>query len=196
MSALAQIIDTQGDPPALLFKDASAKVAASVPLDSDHHVLLLDMKISGPANTAYVVNATGKSSKRSVSAVNLATLKVDRVIELGESEKLKLSMSRDGHRLFCYQPREEDKKEGSAPSVAVIDTASNEVIGRFELLRNPHLRLPDAKFIGTGLFSNTDGSFVVLGVDGYQHANAGAKWHRFVVFPVQSPSSAFVLDPG
>jgi DNA-binding beta-propeller fold protein YncE len=192
--ALPQNIDTQLDPPSVVFKDSTGTVVTSIPVDKHYVSLDLTMKVSIVAKMAYVLNAEGKSSKRSVSAVNLTTLRVDRVIDVGEGGKVKLLISRDGHRLLCYRVSGAVEKGSGSGTVVAIDTASNEVIGRLELVHNPHVALPDAKSIGSIVSATSDGGFVFLVVTGY--GRRGPDWERLVVFPVNSPNSAFVVDPG
>lgn len=189
--ASSQNIDTTLDPPSVMFKDSTGKVVISVPVDKHYAALDLNMKVVLNANMAYIVNASGKSPERSISAVNLTTLRVDRVITLGQRERVKLLVSRDGHRLFCYKPSEEIKKGGGSNTVIVIDTASNEVISKLEV---SHLDLPEAKNIGSVVSTTSDGRFVFLVAEGCCH-RGGPSWQRLIVFPVQSPDSAFVVDP-
>ncbi len=191
----AQIINTEHKPPSLVFKNADGKVETTIALDTDHAALVLNLKISTLTRTAYVLNATGKSSERSISAVSLRTLQVDHVIDLGPGKNTKMLVSRDGRRLFCYKHTEHADEAGAADSVVVIDTASNSVIRKVGLMHNPHIDLPDAEFIDAGLFATSDGKYIALGVDGFHRSNAGPTWARVVIVPIESPDSAFVINP-
>ena len=117
------------------------------------------------------------------------------MIDIGPGTNTKMTLSRDGHRLFCYKHPERAEEAGDANTIVVIDTSSNSVIRKIGLIHNPHIELPDAKSIETGVLPTTDGTHFIVGVSGFHHANAGAIWQRIVVVPVDAPDSALVLDP-
>jgi YVTN family beta-propeller protein len=223
--AFPQTIETEEKPPSVVFKDAAGAVVTSIPVDTDphrndegligHRVPVVTMKVSTASNTAYVLNAAGKSRERSLSAVNLATQRVDRVIKVGAGEHVELLMSQDGHRLFCYTRSKEflwgkPWLEGENPYLAsehvqkssgtniitVINTTSNEVVATYDLLRDPAVALPKAKFIDTFLSATNDGERVIVRVNGFAHFWDRLTWQRITVFSVQSPNPVVMIDPG
>lgn len=209
--AYAQTIETQRKPPSVVFKDAAGTVVTSIPLDTKHRVPIVEMKVSVVSNTAYVLTASGKSKERSLSAVNLDTQRVDRVISIGEGNEVELQMSPDGRRLFSqtfknvYEGNgrlaiEHFQKRGGAGSViTAIDTSSNQVIGSYDLLNNSSAALPKSRFIETFFSVTADGEWILAKVDGFEGRvvrTGSPSWVRLLVFSVNSPNSVLMLDPG
>lgn len=219
--AFTQTIETEEKPPSVVFKDAAGTVVTSIPVDArreetggftKHRMPTVTMEISTASNTAYVLNAAGKSKERSLSAVNLATRRLDRAIKVGVGEHVELLMSQDGHRLFCYT--RSGVLEGENPLIArylasghvqkssgssiitAINTTSNEVLGTYDLLHNPGVDLPKAKFIETFLSATSDGGRIIVRVSGFAHFLDRLSWQRLAVFSVQSPNSVVIIDPG
>jgi hypothetical protein len=209
-SGFCQTIETQRKPPAVVFEDESGKVVSSVPVDTKQHIPIVEVKVSVPANTAYVLNSSGKSKDRSLSAVNLTTQHVDRVLGIGEGKQVELVLSPDGRRLFAYTLKDVIDKNGrlawehmqksdhAGAVVTAIDTASNEVVGTFDLLNNPAVHLPKARFVETFFSVTTDGERIVAKVDGFEGRivrTGSPNWVRLLVFSLKSPQSVFVIDP-
>jgi len=215
----AQTIETQKKPPSVVFKDAAGTVVTSIPLDTKRRVPLVEMKVSVSSNMAYVLTGSGmskpKSRERSLSAVNLATQRVDRVISIGEGNEVELQMSPDGRRLFSQTLRNVDggkdgslafehiqKPDGAGSVITVVDTGSNQTIGSYDLLNNPGEALPKAKFVETFFSVTADGGRILAKVNGFDHQHGRLlpttvpTWVRLLVFSTESPNSVFVFDPG
>lgn len=156
--ALAQSIETQRTPPALLFKDAAGSVVTSVPVDKKERLPVVKMQVSSRFHTAYVLNAANKSGERAATAVDLGTQKTRQLIQAGKGKRADLLISQDGRRLFVYTisgkpvlkgiPEEAShfQRSGGSNSLTAIDTSSNRVIGTFDLLHGSGLDVPKAKY--------------------------------------------------
>ena len=191
-------MEVQEKPRSVVFKDAEGTVVTSIPIDTRHSVHIVELKVSASANMAYVLNPEKGSKERSLSAVNLATMRVDRVINVGTGNEVDLLLSHDGSRLFCYTlsrvvppfAGHRQRRKGSSSVITVIDTRSNEVVGTFDLLHYPGVALPKAEVIESFLSATSDGGRIFVRVNGI-----GPKWQRLVVFSVQSPNSTLVINP-
>lgn len=211
-SGLPQTIETEKKPASIQFKDASDAIVTSIPVDTKFRLPVVNMVVSAASNTAYVLRGSGKSKERFLSAVNLATQRVVRVINIGSGKQVDLRMSHDGTRLFAYtlagvisdknpsgealiETSHAQKPSGSS-MVTVIDTASNQVVSTFDVLRAPGLSLARAKLIETFLSASPDGKHLVVEVIGSTKAIDRPIWHRLVFYSVQAPDSPRIIDPG
>jgi hypothetical protein len=211
----AQTIETQRKPPSVVFKDAAGTVVTSIPLDTKLRVPIVEMKVSVSSNMAYVLTGSGKSKpksrERSLSAVNLATQRVERVISIGQGNEVELQMSPDGRRLFSHTLKNVyegngrlaiehfQKRDGSGSVITAIDTSSNQVIGSYDLLNNPGAALPKFRFIETFFSVTADGERILAKVDGFEGRivrTGSPSWVRLLVFSTKSPNGVLMLDPG
>jgi len=207
----AQTFETQKKPPAIVFKDAAGTVVTSIPIDTKDHVPVVEVSVSVPSNRAYVLNGSGKSAQRSISAVSLATQKVDRVIGMGEGNEVELVMSADGRHVFAQtlrkvieemgrQPYEHlQKREGSSSLINVVDTNSNQVVSSYDLLNTPGAALPASRFVETFLTVSPDGERVLAKIDGFEGRvvrTGSPSWVRLLVFSVNSAKPTLTFDPG
>jgi len=206
--AFAQTVETAKKPAAITFKNAAGATVTSVPVDTNHGAVVVKMVSSPVSNTTYVLTA-GKSKERSLSAVNLSTLQVDRVIPVGPGKRVDLLMSQDGSRIFCYtlsgvlehaeafylETAHLQKAGGSSAIVTVIDAKSNSAVATYDLLHNPGLVLPKSRFFETFLSPTSDGGRLVAEVDGLKYADRPL-WQRIAVFSGQSTRPDFVFEPG
>jgi DNA-binding beta-propeller fold protein YncE len=213
----AQTIETQKKPPAVVFKDAPGTVVTSIPIDRKLGVPIVEMKVSVSSNMAYVLTGSGKSMSKpksrqlSLSAVNLATQRVDRVISIGQGNEAELQISPDGRRLFSQSLKNVyegngrlaiehfQKRDGSGSVITAIDTSSNQVIGSYDLLNNPAAALPKFRFIETFFSVTADGERILAKVDGFEGRvvrTGSPSWVRLLVFSTTSPNSVSMIDPG
>jgi len=206
-----QTFETQKKPPAVVFKDAAGAVVTSIPIDTRDHVPVVEVSVSVSSNRAYVLNGSGKSAQRSISAVSLATQKVDRVIGIGEGNEVELVMSADGRHVFSQtlrkaieelgrQPSEHlQKREGSSSLINVVDTSSNQVVSSYDLLNTPGAALPESRFVETFLSVSPDGERVLAKIDGFEGRvvrTGSPSWVRLLVFSVNSAKPILTFDPG
>lgn len=208
---LAQTFETQKKPPAVVFKDAAGAVVTSIPIDTRDHVPVVEIRVSVSSNRAYVLNGSGKSVERSISAVSLATQKVDRAIGVGQGNEVELVMSQDGRHVFSQTLRKVieamgrlpsehlQKREGSASLVKVVDTSSNEVVGSYDLLNTPGAALPESRFVETFFSPSPDGERVLAKIDGFEGRvvrTGSPSWVRLLVFSINSAKPTLTFDPG
>jgi DNA-binding beta-propeller fold protein YncE len=206
-----QTFETQKKPPAVVFKDAAGTVVTSIPIDTRDHVPVVEVSVSVPSNRAYVLNGSGKSAQRSISAVSLATQKVDRVIGIGGGNEVELVMSADGRHMFSQtlrkaieelgrQPSEHlQKREGSSSLINVVDTSSNQVVSSYDLLNTPGAALPESRFVETFLSVSPDGERVLAKIDGFEGRvvrTGSPSWVRLLVFSINSAKPILTFDPG
>ncbi|MGH9444381.1 MAG: YncE family protein, partial [Terriglobia bacterium] len=186
-------------------------MVTSIPVDNVYRAPVV-MIVSTLSNTAYVLNRAGKSKERSLSAVNLNTGRVDRVIRIGEGKLVDLLMSPNGRRLFAYTlsgiPRGAgkpalvgtlhfQKRSGSRSIITAIDTSSNQVISTFDVLRTPGLDLPKSRVIESFLSPSPDGKQLLVRVEGGFHGLSGLPgWNRLVLFAIPPAKPPVVADAG
>jgi YVTN family beta-propeller protein len=210
-------IETQQKPPSVVFKDASGTIVTSIPIDRIYRAPVV-MVVSRSSNRAYVLNRAGKSKERSLSAVDLNTGRVDRVIKIGVGKLVDLFMSPNGRRLFAYTlsgiPRGSgnlalveaphfQKRSGSSSIITAIDTSSNQIISTFDVLHTPGLDLPKAghlaqhKVIESFVSPIPDGGPLLVRVAGDFHGLRNLPgWNRLALFPIPLTRPPVVIDPG
>ncbi len=202
---LAQTVETAKKPPSLLFKNAAGVAVTSIRIPVLNHEPVVEMQVSIPANMTYVLSAEGKSKARSISAVNLSTQKLAKVIDLGDADKVEMLMSLDGRRLFCHTisraypedahaPLNAQRSRGSS-SIVVIDTSSNQIIGKYDLLNSPGEVLPKCWWLQTFFSITADGGRILASVAGLGR-RLRPSWTRVLVFSVQSDKPPLIIDPG
>jgi DNA-binding beta-propeller fold protein YncE len=211
-AALAQTVSVEDKPRVAVVKDAAGKVVATIPFDLKNGPQKADpiFAYSPSANTFYVLNAMNKSDDRIITAVNMTTEKVDRVIEVGAGRVVGLLMSPDGTRLFCYTasrpgtkytlqmgvfdtPR--DLKPPFEPAVSVIDTSSNQVIAKYDWFSGVVSSMPKAKFFTTQFVTSTDDGKHLILMNKGESGLGKSLWLQYAVFSGQSPNPTLIANP-
>lgn len=202
MSVLSQTIEISKKPRAIEFKDAGGTVVTSIPLQMAQSGEILEMAVSQSSGTAYVLNPSDKSKNKSVSAVNLSSMQVAKVIDLGKAQEVNLSMSSDGRRLLCYalsgvmeayHPLH-GQRHGNTDTMIVIDTNSNEIIERFDLLN--HKDIPGkGPFLASSASISPDGAYVIGYVAGLSRLGK-QEWRRLVIYSTAASDPPVIVDPG
>jgi len=155
----------QQNPRALLVMDEAGNIVRSIPevaqyeFSKSSHMLYVSFMRTRSRSKSHIV-----SYSNSLAVIDPATGHRDRTIEVGQGGRVKLVMSKDGSRLFCYTDQETYDRHGPriAPAVTVIDTASNQVLETNNALGNLGLLLP--KRFGdffVNLLVNTEGTRMV-----------------------------------
>ncbi len=186
--AFPQTFEIEGKPPAVVVKNAAGKIAVSIPIDANP--AQQKFQFSNFTKTLYVLNAADKSKTRYISAVNVTTNRVDRVIKVGAGRQVQLLMSSDGRRLFCYTASRFENDLGSSagkrapqtlaahklagynllsglkppfePVISVIDTASNEVVGTDEWLKSFRAAVPKGQLFSSQFLATSDGGHLIV----------------------------------
>ena len=188
-----------GHPPELLILDDGGKTVASIPLGWDQNDE--QFAFSKSSHTLYKLNPPGKakSEPRVLSAINPDTGQVARQITIGRGQEVALFVSKDGRRLYCYTylgPSVSLKRASAPPfdpKISVIDTASNGVIGTYELSR-VFFKGKNLKYTGQFLATG-DGERLIALCSGFDLQDK-LKAQQIEVFSGQASSPAFVIDPG
>ncbi len=161
-------------PPHVVVQDATGNVVASIPVGADPEKYML----AKSANMLYVVHDAGPGKARFITAINLTTNRVDRVIPVGAGRQPELHVSSDGRRLYCYTGGVREVRSSTfdatfghaiyghikppfEPVITVIDTASNEVIATYEWYEGLHAAFPKESAFESWFFSTREG-FLVL----------------------------------
>ena len=167
-----------GKSPVVKVSDAEGKELASIPIEKDPGKFIY----SESANTLYVVH-NEKKYEHSISAVNLSTNRVEKLINAKPGIVVDLILSSDGRRLFCYTAgdweiqgadyyRIGDLKPPYEPTVIVIDTTSNEVAATYDWFESLKASVPQTRlFTGQMLAAGDNGQLIVL-------SRAGVSFHK------------------
>lgn len=218
--AFSQIIETVKKPPAILFKNAAGQAISSIPVDEESHGPMLRFAFSPNADGVYVLNAKENSKDRSLSYVNLSTLKVEAVIELPDTSHARLFEmlpSPDDSRLLCYTFSDEKAWSSTSPQmtflfstqsslkahVIAIDIRSNSVVGTWDWMRSLQGLLPDNGIEDGRLFSTSDGRRLMALTQLVEQGllsnpdvqRASPNWQSFTIFSTRYPEGANLAPP-
>jgi hypothetical protein len=188
-------------PPHVVVQDATGKVAASIPVGANPEQYVL----AKSSNMLYVVHDAGPKKARLISAINLITNRVDRIIAVGAGRSAEMLVSDDGHRLYCYtgdyRPTSNSTfghafygniKPPFEPVITVIDTGSNEVITTYEWCDGLHAAFPKAKAFESWFFSTREG-FLILRSRPFNESTR-EKPGQIAVFSGSSPRPTVTIE--
>lgn len=193
----------------------------SIPVDANpaHQ----KFEFSNSSKTLYVLNAADKSKARYISAVNVTTNRVDKVIKVGAGRRVQLLMSNDGRRLFCYTACRVENDLGSAgmangvgyklagynflrslkppfePVISVIDTASNDVVATEEWFKSFREAVPKGRLFSSQFLATSDGGHLIVlskAFGFFWDAEREPIGQQLAIFSGLSAHPTLAIDPG
>jgi YVTN family beta-propeller protein len=194
-----------GKEPSVEVTDASGKKVASIPIGMNPGKYVY----SKASNTLYVVQNENKL-EHTVSAVNLTTSRVDRTIEVGTGREVRLLLSSDERRLFCYTASSGNEvvqgtsyysigslKPPYEPVVYAIDTISNDTIATYRWFRDFSEAEQKGHYFSSLLLSADDtGSLALESIRTDEVVPLHPKGQQLIVFSGRSPDPVIEADPG